>query len=260
MLRWQAAAKSHFWGRLSGLRKMLLMLDYDGTLAPFSSDRLLALPYPGIREVLDRLAACPDCRLAFVTGRPVAELLPLLGLSRPVEIWGEHGGERLRTDGRYHLETPSAQAMSGIALAYDLALRTVAPKYLERKGLSVALHVRGASPAEATQILAEVGTVWDELCITYALQVQTFNGGLEIRIPGFSKADAVHTLLQETGERHAAAYLGDDFTDEDAFAALGSQGISVLVGEERFSKADWLLQAPQDVLAFLERVATILKC
>jgi trehalose-6-phosphatase len=69
-----------------------------------------------------------------------------------------------------------------------------------------------------------------------------------------TKAAAVETLLAETPEPRAVAYLGDDLTDEDAFAALSGRGLAVLARTEpRPTAADWRLDPPAELLDFLER-------
>lgn len=107
--RWNAVTES-----LSQVSRgpSLLMLDYDGTLAPFHQDRMQALPWPGIAERLDRLATIPTVHLALVTGRSARELASLLPLRRAVEIWGSHGREHLTPDGVYTSATlaPAQQA------------------------------------------------------------------------------------------------------------------------------------------------------
>ena len=87
---------------LAALRKSLsrgsqkvLLLDYDGTLAPFHIQPDKAVPYPGVREMLNKLLRQSELRLVMITGRWTKDLLPLLRLEAGVEIWGSHGLERL---------------------------------------------------------------------------------------------------------------------------------------------------------------------
>ena len=81
-----------------------LLLDYDGTLAPFRVDRFKARPYAGVRELLTRIERQGGTRMAVVTGRPAREIGPLLGLEKMPEVWGLHGAERLHPNGRRELE------------------------------------------------------------------------------------------------------------------------------------------------------------
>ena len=79
-----------------------------------------------------------------------------------------------------------------------------------------------------------------------------FDGGIEIRAAARNKGDVVRTIVAEMGRGAAIAYLGDDQTDEDAFAALQGFGLSVLVQPEyRPTVADVCVRPPEDVIAFL---------
>jgi len=86
----------------------LLLLDYDGTLAPFRVDRFTARPWAGVRELLQRIQQRGKTRMVVITGRPAAEIAPMLGLDPPLEVWGLHGAERLYPDGRRELEEAPA--------------------------------------------------------------------------------------------------------------------------------------------------------
>jgi trehalose-phosphatase len=78
---------------LGGAARRALMLDYDGTLAPFHVDPVRAEPYPGVREALAAILSAGHTRLVVVTGRATRDLLPLLRLNPGPEIWGSHGWE-----------------------------------------------------------------------------------------------------------------------------------------------------------------------
>ena len=88
-----------FFHGLRNAGQCALLLDYDGTLAPFHVQPEGAIPYPGVREVLNRILAQGRTRIVIVTGRTLADLIPLLALNRAVEVWGEHGGERAYPEG-----------------------------------------------------------------------------------------------------------------------------------------------------------------
>ena len=84
------------------------------------------------------------------------------------------------------------------------------------------------------------------------MSLHDFDGGIEIRPDNITKANAVETILAETGPSFVGAYLGDDHTDEDAFAALAERGLSVLVRTEfRPTRAQIWLRPPEDLITFL---------
>src|SRR5579863_6691505 len=93
----------------------VLLLDYDGTLAPFCLDRKHALPYPGMTALLQELIVNGRTRVVIITGRKADELVPLLGVYPLPEVWGCHGLERLRPGGnceRYHVDECALQALA----------------------------------------------------------------------------------------------------------------------------------------------------
>src|SRR5450755_533705 len=86
------------------------------------------------------------------------------------------------------------------------------------------------------------------------MELLEFDGGIEMRMPGRDKGDAVRTILDEIGTEVPVAYLGDDLTDERAFLALGTLGLSVLVRPEwRKTAAALWIRPPEGVREFLTR-------
>ena len=233
----------------------VLMLDYDGTLAPFQVRAERAVPYPGVREALESLVAAGGTRVVIVSGRPALSLLPLLALDHPPEIWGGHGWERLLPGGVLKAEEPSPAILVSLEKAAGAAADAVrAGGRLERKQASIALHWRGLPALNAAKVQARSRTAWDDVVAETELELLPFDGGLELRAPGCNKQHAVKAVLSETGGESAIAYLGDDLTDEDAFSAIKPRGLAVLVRPElRATQADVWLQPPRELIAFLKR-------
>jgi trehalose-phosphatase len=87
-----------------------------------------------------------------------------------------------------------------------------------------------------------------------ALKLSEFDGGTELRAVGRDKGDVVRTVVRECGVDAAIAYLGDDHTDEDAFAAMPDAGAGVLVNVALHPTAARLwLHPPDELLMFLRR-------
>ncbi len=108
-----------FLERLASAPDRVLLLDYDGTLAPFQIDRNLAVPYPEIRLLLARIRA-EGTRVILISGRAPYDLAVLSGIDPRPEIWGSHGFERLKPDGCYESEASSRQQRAGLAMAAKL--------------------------------------------------------------------------------------------------------------------------------------------
>jgi|SRR5215831_2590798 len=240
-----------FWDQLKTARERVLLLDYDGTLAPFSVNRDQAFPYPEVPELIEQIRA-QGTRVVLVTGRAARELIPLSGIHPHPEIWGSHGMERVKPDGTYHSGTLPDAEREGLLLAAQRIEAEGWERRMELKPGGVAVHWRGERSDETKKIRDRVLSVWRSLVSEYRLRLIEFDGGLELRASEWSKGSAVNTILNELGEDAAVAYLGDDSTDEDAFRALKGKGLTVLVRpEQRTSAADVWLRPPEGLTEFL---------
>lgn len=243
-----------FFRRLRSAGERLLMLDYDGTLAPFREERDAAVPHPGVRPLLARLVGAGHTRVVVVSGRALDDLRPLLAVDPEPEMWGNHGWERRRPGGEVERADPGPRARRGLRDGLEAARSGAPPGAVEVKPASVAVHVRGLGDREASALLETVRTAWTALVRGAGLELHDFDGGVELRVPGRDKGTAVDAILEGSAEGAAAAYLGDDRTDEDAFRALRGRGLSVLVGDRpRETAADLWIRPPDELLAFLER-------
>jgi trehalose-phosphatase len=244
-----------FFATVSSAKTGALLLDYDGTLAPFHVDPARADPYPGVLAALEDLATAGTTRLVIVSGRWTRDLLPLLRLDELPEIWGVHGWERLMPDGRYKIEEPPESALTALVAADDWAADLVKlGARPERKPSSIAFHWRGLTADRVASIRRELARRWTSLGSPTALKMSEFDGGTELRAVGRDKGDVVRTVARECGVDSAIAYLGDDHTDEDAFAAMPERGASVLVNVAfRPTAAQLWLQPPDELLLFLQR-------
>jgi len=256
MKKWKQLMRSPEFRAFLGARRKLLMLDYDGTLAPFTVERHKATPYAGVRGALSELARSPDWRVVIISGRPAAEVAALLNLERAVEIFGCHGAERLSPEGalvRASLESAWGKALGDAsywAKAQGLG------HLVEAKHGCLALHVRGMTPPRAAQVLEEAALALGRFAQAASAEVLPFDGGMEMRCKACNKRHAVEMLLAEESTHYGTdlypAYLGDDLTDEDAFSALGGKGLALLVARKgRPSLASHLLRTPSELLEFL---------
>ncbi len=243
-----------FFDRLRSACNRVLILDYDGTLAPFQVERYQAYPYPGIPEILDRIRKTGGCRLVVVTGRTIRDILPLLSLDHPPEIWGSHGRERLLRDGSHEIVPVPDDIREAIDQARSWAEDHGLGKRIEVKPGCLALHVRGMDSAAAQALIEKVGKRWRTAFEGMPVDIHPFDGGIELRTGGCDKGRAVETILAESGPDACAAYLGDDLTDEDAFRAMKGRGLSVLVRPEyRETGADLWIRPPEGLIDFLAR-------
>jgi trehalose-phosphatase len=243
-----------FFDRLRRAPLSVLLLDYDGTLAPFQVDRERAVPYPEVSPLLHEISRCRRTRLVVVSGRAARSVAALLGREPTVEIFGSHGAERLDADGAYHPPNLPEVARKLLDEVYRWAAGQGLNRQTEQKPDGIAFHWRGLDHEAAENIRQAVHEQcrhWEEPGL---FEVREFDGGLELRRPGITKGTVVKTVLEETNDEAVLAYLGDDQTDEDAFGALNGRGLSVLVRpEQRATRADWWLRPPEELVSFLRR-------
>lgn len=236
---------------LQGRRDGLLVLDYDGTLAPFVAQRDKAWPHEGVVELLARLPARGPGRFVVVSGREAREILRLLHPARPLEVWGCHGAERLSPGQPPRIRDLTARWERALAEALELAARTAPPGSLEPKPVSLALHWRGLAADRRHALRRDIGRAWARLARETGLALRAFDGGLELRPPGMDKGLAVRVLRRENPGT-SLVYCGDDLTDEDAFQVLGPSDIGVLVRAlPRATAARHRIVPPGELLRFL---------
>ena len=247
-----AAELEVFLGEVTKAERAVLLLDYDGTLAPFSPNHFSAYPYPGVRRALARIMGNGRTRVVVMSGRPAREVIRLLGVVPFPEIWGVHGLERLRTDGSCDAVPLGKPELFTLAEARSSLEKLGLLSLAEFKTGSIAVHWRGRTADEIASIRKQVRGAWTTVPALRRTVIQEFDGGIEIRAANRNKGDAVRTVLGELRGHVPVAYLGDDQTDEDAFRVLRGRGLGILVREEwRETKADVWIKPPEELLAFL---------
>jgi len=220
-----------FWNRIDAAEHVSLFLDFDGTLAPFHEDRLQAFPLPGTVEAIKAIDAEDWVSVAIVSGRPISEILLLLG-DIGTTIVGAHGYEVHRPGGVRHVITILPEQATVLDAAYIEALELFEPARVERKAASVAAHFRGLDPLATSEIQQELERRWRAASVSDVMEYRPFNGGLELRAAGRTKGTAIEELLALAPKGSLPIYIGDDDTDEDAFAVLEGHGIGIKVGPQ----------------------------
>ena len=230
-----------------------LLLDYDGTLAPFRIERNQAVIdpryLPPLRNILER----GRTRVVIISGRAIDDLKPLVDLQPMPELWGSHGWERLLPDGTYIAPDLSEIQRDTLRRAMQWADDERLGERCEHKPAGVAIHWRGLSDSAIADLYTRTHGAWKELVsVNSGIEIHTFDGGLELRATGRDKGWAVKQILRDLPNQAVIAYAGDDTTDEDAFIALCGRGTGLLIRpESRPTAADVWLKAPDEWERFL---------
>ena len=234
--------------------RLLLCLDYDGTLAPIAARPEEARPTAALLALLTQLVACRHLAVAIVSGRALSDLRTLLPVQGLVFV-GFHGCEVSTADGKTRLLVPGGMVPLAIArLRQEIAPMLVdMPGFLlEDKRYALALHYRQAKPADKWIIEEFLAAVRAYRGKGIALEVIHGKEVVEVRPVGGNKGRAVQFLLAGSYANTLPIYIGDDVTDEEAFTVLGEQGVTIVVADPpRPSAAQYYLRNVSEVLRFL---------
>ncbi len=244
-------------GGPGGPPRLALFLDYDGTLTPIVARPELATLAPPVRDLLGRLAA--RWPVAVVSGRGREDVAALVGLPELVYA-GSHGFDIAGPGGLRH------EVGEGIPATIERAAAELRRRLagfegvlVEPKRFTVAVHWRLARERDLPAIAAAVGEI---LAAHPSLRKAPGKKVWELRpdVP-WDKGEALRWLLAAwglDGGRGLPLVVGDDVTDEDAFREVAGRGVGVLVADEpRPTAAAYRLRDPDEVHAFLERVARL---
>jgi trehalose-phosphatase len=241
------------WREARDAQHRLLLMDYDGTLAPFHLDPLEAHPVAGAAALLERIVGSAGTRVAVISGRPVVQLRRLLDVGG-ITFVGEHGWEIWDPGtGLSCHPLPPAVAESLVRVS-AAARREPWVDRLEEKRTSLVLHTRGMPEEEAFRVARSFCDLWLAQRPRIGLSLQPIDGGMELRATDRDKGFAVRDILSTLPPDVFSIYLGDEWTDEDAFRALAGRGTGIRVGPaERPSHAQHRLAGPEEVVEFLRR-------
>ncbi|OFO11831.1 trehalose-6-phosphate phosphatase [Corynebacterium sp. HMSC22B11] len=229
---------------LAAAERLLLAVDFDGTLAEFSDSPTDVRAVPGALEALHELAGLPGVTVLIISGRQLRELsavtgLPVLENPGPddIRLVGSHGAEDSLSGGTdTSSEDAAGSTTDGSAAPAPSARAQVLQKlgehaeqiaatdrgmWVEYKPYSVGLHTRQAASPEAAQQANQRLAEFAATCSTPAVPVQVTWGRdiLELSVATATKGSYVAGLRTQLPE-HVVFFLGDDVTDETVLATL----------------------------------------
>ncbi|GLZ75860.1 trehalose-phosphatase [Actinorhabdospora filicis] len=206
--------------------QLLIACDYDGTLAPIVTDPAKAAPLPETVAALRALATLPQTKVAVISGRALRDLAALSRLPSEIHLVGSHGSE---FDVSFtHALTPEQVTLRDkiYAAVADL-VRDKEGVRLEPKPAGIAVHTRTAPRDVAAEVLAAIQAgpgSWDDVQSTEGKEV------VDLSVMTTHKGTALDALRSQLGAS-AVLFIGDDVTDENAFAHLHGPDMGIRVGE-----------------------------
>lgn len=238
-----------FLAALREAPERVLLVDFDGTLAPFRTDRSRVEVFPGVLERLTRIDADGRTRVAIVSGRSLEDLSSRVGPG--LELWGSHGLEHRPRHGEIDAPDSAAGYWQLLEECRSWVEGRGWSSVFECKPFGFALH-RRANPRVFDEAVSAIVSRWEKPAAEIGLETRPFDGGIELRPRGRGKGEVVRTALAESNPGTPIVYLGDDETDEDAFRALRGRGLAILVRRRpRLTAAEAWLRPPEELMEFL---------
>ena len=246
----------HILPRIKKSDRILLFLDYDGTLTPIVKRPGDAILSKRARATLKALSNNKKAVISVVTGRVLCQIKKLIRL-KGIYYAGCHGLEfKKRNKGSMQpVAKKSKKTIRAIKKRLIRGLKGISSYEIEDKGIILALHYRRVKRRD----LARLRKVFREATAPYNKRIKIAKGKkvFEVRPPvDWDKGRYCQGLLKAVrrkGERILPIYIGDDVTDEAAFKALKSKGITVFVkGEKKSSLAEYYVDSVREVIKFLD--------
>ncbi|SMY11694.1 trehalose-phosphatase [Brevibacterium jeotgali] len=259
---------------IASARTLLIALDFDGVIAPLQDDPGSSAPLPASADAVAALAALPHTPVGYISGRSIAVLQDLSDAPAGAIFIGSHGletdfsaldpaHESLATARRREYSTPLTAAETATLAQLDAAFEEVRARTpaaghgelrIERKPLGRTAHTRGTSAERAAFFTAELTALAERMP-----QLRSFAGHAmtEFAVRMETKGHGLARMLEATSA-DAVVFLGDDTTDEDAFAYLNERGdiasLPVKVGTQD-TCAPFRIADPEAVSTILARLA-----
>ena len=244
---------------ISGIRRhyqrsknRCLLLDYDGTLVPFSRIPSEAAPDNGVKDLLTRLSADKRNHVVVISGRDVSSLDRWLG-SMPITLVAEHGASfKMRNATWQQLVSVSDLWKDEIRRIMQLFVMRCAGSFIEEKSNTIAWHYRNTQTGLGFSRSRELMNTLSQLIQNTTLQVIDGNKVIEVRIAGFDKGATALKIINEMDPDFVLC-MGDDITDEDMFKALDGEAYTIKVNTGA-SAAQYTILSQQQVLPLLNTI------
>ncbi|MFC6355148.1 bifunctional alpha,alpha-trehalose-phosphate synthase (UDP-forming)/trehalose-phosphatase [Luethyella okanaganae] len=238
---------------VAAAERLLIALDFDGTLAPHVDRPEEARASVGARSAIKRLIALPETRVAFVSGRALVSLQQVADPPESVLLTGSHGVELQLDNPEVTLDLldREMQQLERLAVILESIAARTEGVWVERKPAGFALHTRlltrPAGQAVQRNARSQVGAALPELTVREGKNV------LEFAVRDSNKGDALVRLKEHTGAS-VVFYAGDDVTDEDAFGVLESHDLGLKIGQG-ITAASNRVRGPEEVAEALALLA-----
>ncbi|MDM4762663.1 trehalose-phosphatase [Galbitalea sp. SE-J8] len=238
---------------LARTRRLLVALDFDGTLAPEVDDPEQARALPDARTAVLRLLAMPNTRVALVSGRSLGSLERVSEMPDEALLVGSHGIElRLDNPGDgLALNESELKRVDVLRTVLGSVAEAIDQVWVEQKPAGFALHTRLATEHDSR--VAHLVALSEAVAEDDDLKIRRGKNVLEFAVRSTTKGEAIEHLREYT-RATGVFFAGDDVTDEDGFAALAPDDVGVKAGAGATS-ASHRVAGPADVARVLALLA-----
>lgn len=244
--------------RAAGAGVLLVALDFDGTLAPFTDDPSQSRALPEAQSALEELLELDRTYVAVISGRPMRFLRSVVDPDGRMLLSGSHGAELhldalgdAAADTELELSPAQQELLAKATALVEAQVRRYPGSHLELKPTGAAFHTRTmADPslcARAEEEMIEAFGQLDGLKITPGQYV------VESSVHSATKGEGITAFMQATGA-DVTLFAGDDVTDENAMRELGPADIGIKVGSGE-TTAGHRVASPAQLATVLARLA-----
>jgi trehalose-phosphatase len=246
--------------RLKLSKRIILFLDYDGTLVPIMEKPSLAILPPSMKKLLLNLNKAKDINVFIVTGRAYSSIKKVFNVKN-ISIASNHGFQITgKNKNWFHPEIkrflPSLKKTKLLLLK---KLSSIPLAYVEDKKITITVHYRNVEK----RLIPLVKNTVEHVVVNYKEDLYTTLGKMIIEVRPkikWNKGDAVLKIMKSLRVRNTTKtviYIGDDKTDEDAFKALQQYATTIVVGRNHISKASFYLRDTDEVRKLLESIYSL---
>lgn len=234
----------------------LILLDYDGTLAPYATLPQEASPTPALIDLLQRLGQDKRSLTAIVSGRARADLQCWFGGIANIWLAAEHGAV---------LRSPVSQQWEELApgttgvwkqRVYPILehfVERTPGSFIEEKEFSLVWHYRMADPEFGDWLANDLVANLEHMLADSPVKPVKGQRTVEVKLVWANKRQVCSRFLLSGPQPDFILAAGDDTTDEDLFAQLPSTAWTIHVGRNR-SRAKYFVAGPEDMVSLITQL------
>lgn len=231
-------------------RNRMILLDYDGTLVPFTNEPRGASPSPGLLQALQTLTSDPSNKVVIISGRDKETLYEWLG-HFDLDFACEHGGWIKEKDAPWISLLPDGSPWKkGVRDLFESFVALVPGAVIEEKNFSIVWHYRNAPDIEQNpSLIADVKAALAADLRRDDFEVFQNDMAIEAKASKINKGMAANRWIAKHRPDFIMA-IGDDRTDEDIFRSIPGSAHTIKV-RHGLSHARYSLPSHHEVLSLL---------